>query len=224
MKNFKNNEIIEELLSILKGNTLDALLPPIIFVVLNNILSLPLAIMGALSVATFFGLYRIFKKQKGFYALTGWLGVALAGGFALLADNATNYFLPGIISNIFFLGVMFVSIIIGRPLAALASHLTRGWTLDWFWRKDIKPAYSEVTWMWLALFIVRTSLQVYLYMQDSVVQLVWVNLLLGLPFTIIILVMSYVYGLWRLKQLKGPGIEEYNAQKQPPYKGQTRGF
>jgi len=33
-----------------------------------------------------------------------------------------------------------------------------------------------------------------------------------------------VYGLFRLKQLKGPGIEEYNEYQQPPYKDQTRGF
>lgn len=224
MKNLKNQEILEELTSILKGNTLDAILPPMIFVVLNNVLSLNLAIVGALVVAASFGVYRLMKKQKSLYALTGFLGVALAGGFALIANNATNYFLPGIISNVFFLVVMFISILVGRPLAALASHITRGWTLHWFWRKDIKPAYSEVTWMWLALFIMRTSLQIYLYMQDNVVQLVWVNLLLGLPFTIFVLVLSYVYGLWRLKQLNGPGIEEYNAQKEPPYKGQTRGF
>jgi hypothetical protein len=224
MKSLKNQEILEELTSILKGNTLDAILPPMIFVVLNNVVSLNLAIMGALGVAAAFGVYRVSKNQKSLYALTGFLGVALAGGFALIANNATNYFLPGIISNVFFLVVMFISILVGRPLAALASHITRGWTLKWFWRKDIKPAYSEVTWMWLALFIMRTSLQIYLYMQDNVVQLVWVNLLLGLPFTIFVLVLSYVYGLWRLKQLKGPGIEEFNAQKQPPYKGQTRGF
>lgn len=224
MKKLRNNELIEELTSVLSGKTLDAIFPPLLFVVLNNVVSLQTAIIGALGIATLLGIIRLMKKQKAFYALTGWLGVALAGGFALLANNATNYFLPGIISNIVFVLAIFTSIIIGKPMAALASHLTRGWSLQWFWRDDIKPAYREVTWMWLMLIFMRTLLQIYLFLQDSVNELVWVNILLGLPFTIFILLLSYIYGLWRLKQLKGPGIEEYNSQKQPPYKGQTRGF
>ena len=74
------------------------------------------------------------------------------------------------------------------------------------------------------LILMRTMLQIYLFLQDSVVELFWINTLLGLPFTIFILLLSYIYGLWRLKRLKGPGIEEFNDQKLPPYKGQTRGF
>ena len=224
MKKLRNNELIEELTSVLSGKTLDAIIPPLLFVLLNNMVSLNYSIIGALGVATFLGIIRSMKKQKAFYALTGWLGVALAGGFALLANNATNYFLPGIISNVVFVLAILISLMIGKPMAALASHLTRGWTLQWFWRDDIKPAYREVTWMWLTLILMRTLLQIYLFLQDSVVELVWVNTLLGLPFTIFILLLSYIYGLWRLKRLKGPGIEEFNDQKQPPYKGQTRGF
>jgi hypothetical protein len=224
MKTTKNQEILEELTSILKGNTLDAMVPPLIFVFMNRFFSLPIAIFSAIGVAASFGLTRIIKQQKSIYALTGLGGVLLAGGFALFANNATNFFLPGIISNVFFLLMMFVSIVIGRPLAALASHITRGWSFDWFLRPDIKPAYTEVTWMWLALFIMRTALQIFLYTQESIDQLAWTNLLLGLPFTILVLVISYVYGIWRLKQLKGPGIVEFNEHKHPPYKGQTRGF
>jgi hypothetical protein len=224
MKTSKNSEILEELKSVLKGNTIDAIVPPLIFVLMNNLFSLPIAIFSAVGVAACFGLVRLNKKQKSIYAFTGLSTVLLAGLFALIADNATNYFLPGIISNLFLIILMFISIIIRKPLAALASHITRGWTLNWFWRSDIKPAYTEVTWMWLALFMMRTALQINLYIQDSVTQLVWTNLLLGLPFTIIVLVVSYIYGIWRLKQLKGPGIDEYNEHKQPPYKGQTRGF
>jgi hypothetical protein len=47
---------------------------------------------------------------------------------------------------------------------------------------------------------------------------------MGLPATFLILTISYVYGIWRLKQLGGPGIDEFDAKKQPPYRGQNRGF
>jgi hypothetical protein len=39
-----------------------------------------------------------------------------------------------------------------------------------------------------------------------------------------VLVASYIYGIWRLRQLGGPGVEEYKEDKKPPWKGQSRGF
>lgn len=224
MKASFSQEIREELLSVLQGKTLDALLPPLIFVILNNLVSINSAIISAFVLASYYLVLRLSRKQSIIYALSGWIGVALASGFALLADNVTNFFLPGIVSNVFLVLVTLVSLIFGRPLAALASHLTRGWTLNWFWRSDVKPAYTEVTWMWFVLLLLRSGIQILLYVQGNVDQLGWTNLILGLPFTALILIMSYVYGLWRLKQLKGPGIDEYNSEKQPPYQGQRRGF
>jgi hypothetical protein len=70
----------------------------------------------------------------------------------------------------------------------------------------------------------RTVIQVTLYNQSAVSPLVWANTLMGMPATIVILVISYVYGIWRLKTLKGPGIDEYLNGKLPPYRGQNRGF
>lgn len=49
-------------------------------------------------------------------------------------------------------------------------------------------------------------------------------MLLGWPVTIVVLVLSYVYGIWRLRKLRGPGVDEFITGKQPPYRGQTRGF
>jgi hypothetical protein len=39
-----------------------------------------------------------------------------------------------------------------------------------------------------------------------------------------VLVLSYIYGIWRLRKLKGPGIDEYLENKTAPFRGQTRGF
>jgi hypothetical protein len=116
------------------------------------------------------------------------------------------------------------SLILGKPLAAWASHLTRGWPLDWFWRDDVRPAYSEVTWAWMIFFLLRLGLQLTLYLQGQVSTLAWTESLLGWPVTLIILVSSYIYGIWRLRQLGGPGVDEFIAQTPPPWQGQTRGF
>lgn len=220
----KGKEILEELTSVLSGKTLDAIIPPLVFVIVNSVFGLTTAIIVALILSATFGIYRLVRKQSGLYAIGGSLGILLAGGFAFLAKNATNYFLPGIVTNAFVLIITVVTLIIDKPLAAYASHLTRGWTLDWFWRNDIKPAYREVTYMWSLFFLIRTFIQVTLYTSENVDALVWANTIMGLPVTIAVLTLSYVYGLWRLRNLKGPGIDEYLENKNAPFRGQTRGF
>jgi hypothetical protein len=220
----KGKEVLEELTSVLSGKTLDAIVPPLVFVIVNSMFGLTYAIIIALILSSTVGIYRLIRKQSGIYALGGSLGILLAGGFAFLADNASNYFLPGIITNAFVLLLSIITLIIDKPLAAYASHLTRGWKLDWFWRKDVKPAYREVTIMWSLFFLIRTIIQVTLFLSDNVDALVWANTLMGLPVTIAVLVLSYVYGIWRLRYLKGPGIDEYLENKTAPFRGQTRGF
>jgi hypothetical protein len=220
----KGKEVLEELTSVLSGKTLDAIVPPLVFVIVNSMFGLTYAIIIALILSSTVGIYRLIRKQSGIYALGGSLGILLAGGFAFLADNASNYFLPGIITNAFVLLLSIITLIIDKPLAAYASHLTRGWKLDWFWRKDVKPAYREVTIMWSLFFMIRTIIQVTLFLSDNVDALVWANTLMGLPVTVAVLVLSYIYGIWRLRKLKGPGIDEYLENKTAPFRGQTRGF
>jgi hypothetical protein len=217
-------EIKEELKMVLSGKTLDAILPPFIYLFVNGNFGLSAAVLVASLTALGFGLYRFTKKQSWVYALGGLIGVSLAGGLALIAKNASNYFIPGIITNALILIIAIVSLILDKPMAAYASHLTRGWKLSWFWLKSIKPAYREVTWIWTLFFLMRTSIQIHLYTQNNITTLVWANTLMGLPITILILILSYLYGIFRLRSLKGPGIDEYLEDKLPPYRGQTKGF
>jgi hypothetical protein len=220
----KWNEIWEELKSVLSGSTIDALLPPIIFVVINGIFGLIPAVIAALGLAVLLGILRLTRKQKWHYALGGLLGVALAAGLALLTRNAASYFIPAIISSALLLIAAVVSNLIGKPMATWVSHLTRSWPLEWFWRKDVKPAYRDVTWLWSIFFGIRLVIQILLFQQGQAASLAWANTLLGWPVTILVLVLSYIYGLWRLRQLGGPGVDEYEEDKEPPWKGQTRGF
>ncbi len=209
---------------IFRSKTFDTILLPLIFIISSRQTTLSNAFFLTLTMSTLLLLFRLLKKQKWIYSFAGTLGVIVSGGFALIASNATNYFLPGILSNGFILVVAAVSLFIHRPMAIYLSHLSRGWDIPWYFRTDIYPAYAEVTWMWTLLFVLRTFIQVYLYVQNEVTQLFIVNTLMGTPAIIIVLSLSYLYGIYRLKQLKGPGIDEFREQKQPPYMGQRKGF
>ncbi len=222
--NSKLQEILDELSSVLSGKTIDAILPPIVYVIVNAIFGLLPAVIAAILMGLLLGVFRIAKGQKWVYALGGLLAVGVAAGLALLTQNAASYFIPAMVSSGLLLLGAVITNLVGKPLAAWTSHLTRSWPLDWYWRKDVLPAYREVTWIWGLFFAMRLAVQYTLFSQGQAATLGWANTLLGWPVTILVLVLSYIYGIWRLRKLGGPGVEEFESGSQPPWQGQTRGF
>jgi hypothetical protein len=81
-----------------------------------------------------------------------------------------------------------------------------------------------VTIAWAVAFSARLTFEFWLYQQDAVGTLGAVRILLGWPFIILLLIATYVYGLWRLSKLQGPSVEEFKTGKAPPWEGQKRGF
>lgn len=217
-------EIKEELQNVLSGKTIDAMISPFVFFLANSFFSLYKAIILAFLLALMIGIIRVKNKENWRYAFAGLIGLLVAAFFAYLTSNAVDYFIPKIISSLFGVSIILFSMIIGKPLAIYASHLSRAWPMDWYFRKDVKPAYREVTFFWTLYLSVRLILLTTLYFKGRVWRLVWMNTLLGLPATVIILTLSYVYGMYRLKKLEGPSIEEYKSGKNRPWKGQRRGF
>ncbi|SRR6056297_534487 len=222
--NNKINEILTELKLVISSKTIDSIIPPIVFLISNRLFNLQTAAINAVLIILVIGIIRLIKKQTIKYALGGLGLVIIASTLAYITKSAAGYFIPAIINSSILFVISLTSVIIGKPLAAWASHLTRGWPIEWFWRKDIKPAYREVTWFWTALLLLRLILQLILYNLGGEGQLAWINILLGWPFTITVLILSYVYGIWRLKNLGGPSVDEFKENVQPPWEGQTKGF
>ena len=222
----KLREIVEELRMVLAGrsNFLDTLLPPLFFVLLNAIWGVQVAIWASLGVAVVVAAYRLFRRQSLLYALGGAGGVALAAAVAYALGRAEGFFLPTLISGVATLLLCLVSVLVGRPIVAFTSFVTRRWPLDWYWHPKVRPAYSEVTWMWVIFFGLRLLLQFNLFQQEAASLLGIVQFLTGWPATIILLIFSYLYGTWRLGNLGGPSVDEFKAGAEPPWEGQQRGF
>jgi len=220
----KRKEILEEINSVISGKTLDAIFPPLLFVLTESIYGLNLAVIVSFILAVLIAVIRITRKQNWKYAIGGLIGVALTSSLVYLTRNPILYFIGPIINSVVLLVLALSSLLIGKPLAAWASHLSRGWSLEWYWRSDVKPAYKEVTWFWIALIILRLLIQVLLLKIGDLSKIAWVNILMGWPAILFVLTASYIYGIWRLHQLKGPGVEEFREGKNPPWTGQSRGF
>jgi uncharacterized membrane protein len=223
---YKINELWQELRTVLSGrnNTVDTIIPPLVFASVNALAGLLPATFSALGLALFLTVLRLFRKQSWVYALSG-LGVtSFAAGLAWFTQNATSFFLPALLTSATLLIAALISIWTGKPLAAWSSHLTRAWPVEWYWQPNICPAYREVTWMWVAFIAARLAAQFLLYLQGNASLLGWANVLLDWPVTIIVLILSYIYGTWRLAKLRGPSVEEYLVHQPSPWKGQKKGF
>jgi hypothetical protein len=222
----KAREILEELRMVLAGRSslLDSLLPPLFFVLLNAIWGMQVAIWASLGLAVVIAIYRLLRRQSLLYALGGAGAVALAAAVAYLLGRAEGFFLPTIISGAFTVLLCLVSALIGRPVVAFTSFVARRWPLNWYWHPRVRPAYSEVTWMWVVFFGLRLLLQFNLFQEAEASLLGIVQFLTGWPATIILLIASYLYGTWRLRNLGGPSVEEFRSGVEPPWSGQQRGF
>ena len=221
------NELQEELRTVLSGRRtrfLDSFLPPLVFLILSQITGVNSALWGALVISGLFAAYRITRKENLTYALGGLGGTLLAALFVKLSGSGSGFFLPGFVSGAVTVILCVVSVAINRPLVAWTSFITRRWTLEWYWHPKVLPAYNETTILWAVAFAARLTFEFWLYQQDAVGVLGTVRVILGWPFIIVLLVVTYLYGLWRLDKLRGPSVEEFNVGKSPPWEGQKRGF
>ena len=223
----KYQELKEELIGVLSGRgsrLLDSFAPLLFFLIFNSLFGLNIAIYAALGLAAFLSLLRILRRESLVYALGGLGGVGLAAVFALLSGSGRGFFLPGLISGTVTVVLCVVSVALNRPLVAWTSFVTRRWPLDWYWHPRVLPAYNEVTIGWGVAFAGRLVLEFWLYQQDALGALGTARIILGWPFIVLLLVITYLFGMWRLRKLGGPSVQEFREGQGPPWESQQRGF
>ncbi len=221
----KAREVLEEFRSVAgKVSLLDTILPPILFLLLNGLAGFTAAMIGALGLSVLIAFLRLRRRQSLLYALAGLGSIGLAIALVLLLGRSEGFFLPDIVNGGLTVALALVSLLIRKPMVAWTSYLARRWPLDWYWHERVRPAYTEVTVVWLIYFVAKLFWQVMLFRSSAVDMLTLVNTLTGLPATVVLLIVSYLYGTWRLAQLRGPSVEEFQVGAPPPWSGQRRGF
>jgi hypothetical protein len=222
----KARELWEEFRTVVIGQNsfIDAILPPIVFLLLNGLISFQAALWGALVLSVLIAVLRLWNKQSLFYALAGVGSVGLAVTIALLLGRSEGFFAADFVSGSMTLLLAILSLVIRRPMVAWTSYLARRWPINWYWHPQVRSAYSEVTFAWVIFFAARLFLQFSLFQQANTSMLAVTNLLTGWPAIILLLALSYLYGTWRLAKLHGPSVEECRNNVPAPWKSQTRGF
>jgi hypothetical protein len=221
----KARELLDEFRSVTgKVSLLDTIVPPILFLLLNGLAGFTAAMFGALGLAIVIAIFRLYRKESLIYALGGIGSVGLAIALALLLGRSEGFFLPGIVNGGLTVALALISLIIRKPMVAWTSYFARRWPLDWYWHERVRPAYTEVTVVWLLYFALKLWWQASLFQANAVDELTLVNTLTGWPATIALLIFSYLYGTWRLAQLGGPSVDEFKNNSPAPWLGQRQGF
>ncbi len=175
------------------GGFLDAGLPSLVFVVVYTVTgrSLRTALIIAVAATLVLGVVRLLRRDKLSSIATGVFGMALSAVVAWKTGQPRNVFALGIVLNVaFFVGYL-ISVIVRWPLIGVIVGLARN---DGFaWRRDPRmlSAYRRATLMWVAMFVVRLSVQVPLYLTNHVGALGAVRVGLGWPLTILTLVGTF---------------------------------
>ncbi|UCF61035.1 MAG: DUF3159 domain-containing protein [Anaerolineaceae bacterium] len=222
----KLQELLEEFRSVVAGRQkiIDSILPPLTFVIVNELADVNYALWSSLGMALVFTMFRLFKGESVGYAVGGLGGVIAAIAIVKLLGRTEGFFVPALVSGSLTFVLCLVSIIIKRPLVAFTSHITRRWPLGWYWHPKVVAAYQEVTFFWTIFFALRVLVQIAILQGGTSNFFAIINIILGWPALIVLLAGSYLYGSWRLRRLQGPSIEEYDRGDPPPWTGQLRGF
>jgi hypothetical protein len=221
-----NEDIREEIRGLFVGErTLgDSFAPPLLFVLVNALWSVGWAALIAVAAGVVVAGWRVRRGQQLIYALAGIAAVVFAAFLALRSGRAGDYFLPGIVSSLGWAVATLLSILVRRPLAAWTSWVYRRWPLRWYWRDDVRPAYSHVSWYWLAYFIARGGISAWLYFLEMPELLALWKTLTSWPTILPLLYISYRTGVTRRNALGGPNIDEFRTGASPPFAGNQRRF
>ena len=223
----KLEELWDELRLVFSGrgpSIIDALIPLLVYIIGSRFIDPNLAVLISVAAAGAIMIYRLIKKQSFAFAAGGAGSTLFAAFFAYLSGTAGGFYLPGFITGGLTVAGCVLSVFFNRPLAAYSSMLTRRWPANWYWHPQVLPAYREVTLFWGILFGIRLAVELILFSQNAIEALGTTRLVMGWPYTVLVLVASYLYGQKRLANLAGPSVGEYKSGAQPPWSGQLKGF
>ncbi|MDP8978917.1 MAG: DUF3159 domain-containing protein [Actinomycetota bacterium] len=190
----------------------DTVVPPVVFVTVSAAAGLVAAAVVAVVLSGLLVTVRLLRRQRLLYAVSGLGGVLLGVAVALWSGGAEGYFVPGVVLNAAYAVAAGLSVLLRRPLIAWASWLIYRWPLAWYWHPRVRPAYSEITWAWAALFAGRAAVRAVLISSGQVVWLTVATLATGWPAFAVLIVATYAYVDRRLARLGGPRVDDFRGR------------
>ncbi|MEO0024571.1 MAG: hypothetical protein RL196_1012 [Actinomycetota bacterium] len=161
----------------------ESILPTLVFVFtyqLSGNIWLSIAISGSLSLAAL--VRQLIVRSALAQAVVGALSIALTIWLTLKDNNASDFFLQGLITNSIYLAVGLISILMRWPIIGIIVGFLIGEGFTWRKRRAHFNRFVAATAIWCGLYILRLGIEVPLYLSQNLSALGAAKLILGIPF------------------------------------------
>jgi len=177
-----------------KKGLIDSGIPSVIFLVVLNVTDrLNTALFASIAISAILTIIRLARRDTIQHALSGFIGVLICAWFANRTGNASDVYLPKLLTNLGYGTVYLIANLAGWPVMGLVLGPILGENLLWRNHPERKRAYIMASWLWVAMFFTRIAVQYPIYRSGNVNLLGTVNLAMGYP-----LFIATAYGSWMI--------------------------
>ena len=177
-----------------KKGLIDSGIPAVIFLVVFNVSDrLNSALFASIAISAILTIIRLARRDTIQHAVSGFIGVFICAWFANRTGNASDLYIPKLLTNLGYGTLYLVGNLVGWPILGLMLGPILGENLKWRNHPERKRAYTLASWLWVAMFFTRIAVQYPIYRSGNVNLLGTVNLAMGYP-----LFIATAYGSWML--------------------------
>ena len=177
-----------------KKGLIDTGIPSVIFLVVFNVTDeLQSALIASVAVSAVLTIIRLAMRKTIQHAVSGLIGSLICAWFANRTGNASDLYIPKLLTNLGYGSVYLIANLAGWPILGLLLGPILGENLQW--RKDPARAraYKRASWLWVGMLFIRIAVQYPIYRSGNVNLLGTVNLAMGYP-----LFLATAYGSWMI--------------------------
>ena len=177
-----------------KKGLIDSGIPTVIFLIVFNVTDhLHSALFASIAISALLTIIRLARRDTVQHALSGFIGVLICAWFANRSGNASDLYIPKLLTNLGYGTVYLIANLAGWPVLGLLLGPILGENLTWRNHPERKRAYQLASWLWVAMFFTRIAVQYPIYRSGNVNLLGTVNLAMGYP-----LFIATAYGSWQI--------------------------
>jgi hypothetical protein len=162
---------------------IDSGLPTAVFVISYVVTSrnLRTSLIAAIVAGVLIVIWRLIRREKLGQVAAGFVGLAFSAWWASRNDNASDIYLPGMLTNLGYGMAFFISIIVRWPLLGIAMGLLTGEGTSWRQDPVLRRTYAAASWIWVGLFFGRLIVQTPMYLAGWVEVQGIVKIVMGYP-------------------------------------------
>ena len=177
-----------------KKGLLDSGLPAVLFLIIFNISDdLQVALYGAIGTSIVLTIIRLAMNDTIQHVISGLIGVLFCAYLANRSGNASDFYIPKLLTNLAYGSVYLIANLAGWPIIGVILGPLLGENFMWRKNPERKRAYIRAGWLWVALFFGRIAVQYPIYKSGNVNLLGTVNLAMGYP-----LFIATAWGTWMI--------------------------